>query len=114
MEETARMKLLLTHVPRARRQYYGAPALARLHELVEVALHEGDAPLDPQGVIAAARDVDLIIADRTTAGPGEIFAGLPRLKVAMHSATDIRKINVAAAPKAGGLVHHADAVLGRC
>jgi len=109
MEETARMKLLLTHVPRARRQYYGAPALARLHELVEVALHEGDAPLDPQGVIATARDVDLIIADRATAVPGEIFAGLPRLKVVMRSAIDIRNIDVAAASKAGVLVTHAEA-----
>ena len=49
------MKLLLTHVPQARRQYYGARALARLQELVEVTLHEGDAPLDPAGVIAMAR-----------------------------------------------------------
>ena len=48
------MKLLLTHVPLARRQYYGARALARLHELVEVRLHEGSAPLDPKGLIAAA------------------------------------------------------------
>ncbi len=56
-------KLLLTHVPLARRQYYGALALARLQELVEVVLHEGEAPLDPQGVIGMARGVDLIVAD---------------------------------------------------
>jgi hypothetical protein len=45
------MKLLLVHVPQARRQYDGARALARLQELVEVTLHEGDAPLDagPEG-----------------------------------------------------------------
>ena len=44
------MRLLLTHVPQARRQYYGAPrARRRLQELVEVVLHEGDAPLDPTG-----------------------------------------------------------------
>ena len=67
------MKLLLTHVPLSRKNYYGARALARLQELVEVTLHEGDAPLDPRGVIAAARDVDFIIADRSTAVPGEIF-----------------------------------------
>ena len=60
------MKLLLTHVPLARRQYYGARALARLHELVEVRLHEGNSPLDPTGLIAAAVGVDLIIADRAT------------------------------------------------
>ncbi|HYR67142.1 MAG TPA: hydroxyacid dehydrogenase, partial [Reyranella sp.] len=84
------MRLLLTHTPQARRQYYGARALARLHELVEVVLHEGEAPLDPAGLIAAAREVDLIIADRATPVPGEIFAGLPRLKAVMRSAIDIR------------------------
>ena len=89
------MKLLLTHVPLARRTYYGARALARLQELVEVTLHEGDAPLDPRGVIAAAHDADLIIADRSTAVPGEIFASLPGLRVVMRSAVDIRNIDVA-------------------
>ena len=103
------MKLLLTHVPLARRQYYGARAVERLQELVEVVLHEGDAPLDPQGVIAAARDVELIIADRSTPVPAEIFAGLPKLKVVMRSAVDIRNIDVAAASKAGVLVTHAEA-----
>ncbi len=103
------MKLLLTHVPLARRQYYGARALARLHELVDVVLHEGDAPLDPQGVIAAAKNVDFIIADRTTPVPAEIFAALPKLKVVMRSAIDIRNIDVAAASKAGVLVTHAEA-----
>ena len=62
------MKLLLTHVPQARRQYYGARALARLQELLEVTLHEGEAPLDAAGVIAMARGVDFIIADRSPAG----------------------------------------------
>ena len=103
------MRLLLTHVPLARRQYYGARALARLQELVEVALHEGDVPLDPRSLIAAAKDVDLIIADRATAVPGEVFANLPKLKVVMRSAIDIRNIDQAAASKAGVLVTHAEA-----
>lgn len=103
------MKLLLTHVPLARRQYYGAHALARLQELVEVTLHEGDAPLDPQGVIAAARDADCIIADRATPIPAAIFESLPNLKVVMRSAIDIRNIDVAAASKTGVLVTHAEA-----
>jgi len=103
------MKLLLTHVPQARNQYYGARALKQLAKLVEVVTHEGDAPLDPAGVIAAARDVDFIIADRATAMPGEIFAGLPRLKAVMRSAIDIRNIDVAAASQAGVLVTHAEA-----
>jgi D-3-phosphoglycerate dehydrogenase / 2-oxoglutarate reductase len=103
------VKLLLTHVPQARRQYYGARAVARLQELVEVVLHEGESPLDPAGVIAAARDADLIIADRATPMPGEIFIALPKLKVVMRSAIDIRNIDVAAASQAGVLVTHAEA-----
>jgi D-3-phosphoglycerate dehydrogenase len=103
------MKLLLTHVPQARRQYYGARALTRLQELVEVTLHEGEAPLDPQGVIAMARGVDFIIADRATPVPAEVFASLPGLKVVMRSAIDIRNIDVAAASTAGVLVTHAEA-----
>jgi D-3-phosphoglycerate dehydrogenase len=103
------MKLLLTHVPQARRQYYGARALTRLQELVEVTLHEGDAPLDAAGVIAMARGVDFIIADRATPVPGEVFAALPGLKAVMRSAIDIRNIDVAAASQAGVLVTHAEA-----
>ena len=60
-------------------------------------------------MIALARDVDFIIADRSTPVPGEIFAGLPRLKVVMRSAIDIRNIDVAAASQAGVLVTHAEA-----
>ena len=103
------MKLLLTHTPLARRQYYGARALARLQELVEVVLHEGDTPLDPKGVIAAAQGVDFIVADRATPIPAEIFAALPNLKAVMRSAIDIRNIDTAAASKAGVLVTHAEA-----
>ena len=62
----------------------------------------------PQGVIAAARDADFIIADRSTAVPAEIFAGLPGLKAVMRSAVDIRNIDVAAASQAGVLVTHAE------
>ncbi len=102
-------KLLLTHVPQARRQYYGARALARLKELVDVVQHEGDAPLDAAGVIAMARGVDYIIADRATPAPAAVFEGLPGLGVVMRSAIDIRNIDVAAASKAGVLVTHAEA-----
>ena len=103
------MRLLLTHVPQARQQYYGARALGRLQELVEVVLHEGATPLTPQGVIEAARDVELIIADRSTAAPAEIFAGLPKLRVVMRSAIDVRNVDVEAASQAGVLVTRAEA-----
>ena len=103
------MKLLLTHVPLSRQNYYGPRALARLQELVDVTLHEADAPLDPAGLIAAAKDCDYIIADRSTPVPAVVFESLPRLKVVMRSAIDIRNIDVAAASKAGVLVTHAEA-----
>lgn len=102
-------KLLLTHAPPARRQYYGARALARLHELVDVVLHEGDAPLDAQGVIGMARGVDFIVADRATAIPAVVFESLPGLRAVMRSAIDIRNIDLGAATKAGVLVTHAEA-----
>src|ERR1700754_2611727 len=98
------MKLLLTHATPARNQYYGARAVARLRELVELVLHEGSAPLDPEGLIAAAKDADFVIADRATAVPAEVFAGLPKLRVVMRSAIDMRNVDVAAASKAGVLV----------
>ncbi len=102
-------KLLLTHAPLARRQYYGARALARLQELVEVVLHEGEAPLDPQGVIGMARGVDFIVADRATAIPALVFESLPGLRVVMRSAIDNRNIDVAAATRVGVLVTQAEA-----
>jgi D-3-phosphoglycerate dehydrogenase / 2-oxoglutarate reductase len=68
------LKLLLTHTPQMRQQYYGERALAGLRDLVEVHQHEGDeAP-------GAVQDMDLILGDRLTTGPGEIFAQLPALK----------------------------------
>jgi len=103
------LKLILTHVPLARQQYYGARAVGLLQGLVDLKLHEGDAPLDAAGLLAAAHDVDLIIADRATPVPAAIFAGLPNLKVVMRSAIDIRNIDVVAASTAGVLVTHAEA-----
>ncbi len=103
------MKLLLTHTPQARAQYYGAEALARLQKLIEVVLHDGAEPLDCQGVIVAAREVDFIVTDRATAIPAKVFTGLPQLSAVMRCAIDIRNIDLAAASQAGVLVTHAEA-----
>ena len=102
------MKLLLTHTPQSRRQYYGAKPLELLRGLVDLTTHEGDAPLDPQGLISAARDADLVIVDRSTAVPAEVFAGLPKVRAVMRTAVDIRNIDVEAASAAGILVTHAE------
>ena len=101
------MKVLLTHTPQNRRQYYGERALAALRELAEVRLNERDAALDPPALIAAAADVDVIIADRLAAAPAEVFGALAPLKAFLRVAVDIRNIDVAAASAGGVLVTRA-------
>jgi len=101
------MKILLTHPPQARAQYYGERSLNGLQALAQVVLHEADDALDAKGLIAAARDVDIIVADRLTEGPGEIFPQLPKLRAFVRCAVDIRNIDVEAASAAGVLVTRA-------
>jgi D-3-phosphoglycerate dehydrogenase len=101
------LRVLLTHTPQARSQYYGERSLGGLQALAQVVLHEADDALDASGLVAAARDVDIIVADRLTEGPGEIFPRLPRLRAFVRCAVDIRNIDVAAASAAGVLVTRA-------
>lgn len=102
------MKILLTHANEMRRQFYGESALAALQALGEVRLHQHDEPLRPEELIAAARGVDVIVSDRMTTGPAEVFANLPELKAFLRVAVDIRNIDVDAASHAGVLVTRAD------
>jgi D-3-phosphoglycerate dehydrogenase len=101
------MKVLLTHTPQARAQYYGERSLNGLQAIAEVKLHQGDAALDAFGLIAAAADIDIIVADRLTAGPSEIFPRLPKLRAFVRCAVDIRNIDVDAASRVGVLVTQA-------
>ena len=101
------MKVLLTHTPQSRAQYYGARSLAGLQAIAEVKLHEQDDALDAAGLIRAAAGVDIILADRLTAGPGEIFPALPSLRAFVRCAVDIRNVDVDAASAAGILVTRA-------
>ena len=101
------VKVLLTHTPQARRQYYGQRSSAGLQALAEVILHEADDALDTAGLIEAARDVDIIVADRLTEAPAEIFPRLPKLRAFVRCAVDIRNIDVEAASRAGVLVTRA-------
>jgi len=101
------MKVLLTHTPQSRRQYYGKRSLAGLQAVADVVLHEADDALDAARLIDAAHDVELIVADRLTEGPGEIFPRLPKLRAFVRCAVDIRNIDVEAASAAGVLVTRA-------
>ena len=101
------MKVLLTPPPETRRQYYGDRALDGLRAVAEVTLHSGEEPLDAKGLVEAAREVDIIVADRMTEGRGEIFRQLARLRAFVRCAVDIRNIDVAAASAEGVLVTRA-------
>jgi D-3-phosphoglycerate dehydrogenase len=101
------MKVLLTHTPQSRAQYYGARSLEGLQAIAQVKLHQSSDALDAAGLIEAAGDVDIIVADRLTAGPGEIFPALPNLRAFIRCAVDIRNIDVDAASAAGVLVTRA-------
>lgn len=103
------MRILLTHTPAALANYYGDVALAALRKFGEVRLHTGDAPLDTPALIALARDCQVIVSDRQTTGPAEVFAALPELTAFLRCAMDIRNIDVAAASAAGVLVTRATA-----
>jgi D-3-phosphoglycerate dehydrogenase len=105
--ENRKLKIMLTHTPQARKQYYGERSLRGLQALAPVVLHESDDALDAAGLIEAAEDVDIIVADRLTEGPGAIFPRLPKLRAFVRCAVDIRNIDVGAASAAGVLVTRA-------
>jgi D-3-phosphoglycerate dehydrogenase len=100
-------RILLTHTPEMRRNYYGDRALAGLRELGEVRLHEAGEPLDAEALVRAAEGVHIVVSDRNTPGYGEIFARLPELVAFLRVAVDIRNVDVSAASRAGVLVTHA-------
>jgi D-3-phosphoglycerate dehydrogenase / 2-oxoglutarate reductase len=101
------MRILLTHTPVMRANYYGEQALAGLRALGEVRLVQSSTALTPEELIGLAADVDVIIADRMTTGPASIFSNLPDLKAFLRCAVDIRNIDVTAASAAGVLVTRA-------
>nr|WP_276553035.1 NAD(P)-dependent oxidoreductase [Bradyrhizobium elkanii] len=92
-----------------RRDYYGERSLNGLRAVADVKLHEGEEALDAAALVRAAADVDIIVADRMTQGPGAIFRQLPKLRAFVRCAVDIRNIDVAAASSAGVLVTQASA-----
>ncbi len=102
-------RILLTHSPDTLANYYGERALAGLRSLGEVILNPTDSPLDGDALIAAARDCDLIVSYRQSAGPAVLFERLPKLVAFVRCAIDIRNVDVAAASKAGVLVTQASA-----
>jgi D-3-phosphoglycerate dehydrogenase len=102
-------RILLTHSPEARANYYGARALAGLEALGEVKLHAGATPLEGAALISAAAGCALIVSYRQSPGPAAVFERLPGVVAFVRCAVDIRNIDVAAASRAGVLVTQASA-----
>lgn len=103
------MRILLCHTPEALKNYYGDEALAALRNHGEVRLHDGAAPMTPAELIQRARGCQVIVSDRQTTGPAEVFAALPELVAVVRCAMDIRNIDLDAANRAGVLVTRATA-----
>ena len=101
--------IFLSHAADARAHYYGDEALARLRDLGEVRLNETGRPLATAELVEQAAGCAVIVSDRQTTGPAEVFAALPELAAFLRCAMDIRNIDVAAASKAGVLVTRATA-----
>jgi len=104
--------ILLSFKRSARANYYGDKAQAGLHTLGEVRLNHSDDALDGAALIDAAQGCQVIVSDRQTPGPAELFTCCPQLAVFMRCAMDIRNIDVAAASAAGVLVTRASAGFG--
>ena len=99
--------VFLTHTPDMLASYYGERALAALRRLAPVRLNDSGRVLDARALSEAARGCAIIVSDRQTAGPAELFAAAPDLVAFLRVAVDIRNIDVAAASAQGILVTHA-------
>jgi D-3-phosphoglycerate dehydrogenase / 2-oxoglutarate reductase len=104
---TSPARILLTHTPDMLANYYGPRALAALEQLGQVTRHEGTSPMTPAEIVAAGRGCTLIIADRNTPLPADVFANADSLVAALRVAVDIRNIDVDAASASGVLVTQA-------
>ena len=103
----SRPRILLTHTPDMRENYYGARALSGLQALGDVVMHQGPEPLTAAQVIHLAKGCQLIVCDRNTPGYSEIFGAVPDVIAFLRGAVDIRTIDVEAASRAGILVTQA-------
>ena len=102
-------KILLTSTNSARRNYYGDRAFVELRALGAVRINDTEVPLSPADMIRLGQGCDIIVSDRQTSGPAEVFDVLPNLAAFVRVAMDVRNIDVAAASRNGVLVTRASA-----
>lgn len=100
-------RIFLTHIPDMLANYYGPRAVEALKALGEVRINPGTEVLDAAALAKAAQGCEIIVSDRQTPGPAEVFAAMPDLVAFLRCAVDIRNIDVPAASQAGVLVTQA-------
>jgi len=101
------MRLLLTHTPEMRANYYGDRALAALGALCELRLNEGDTVPDPARLARMAEGCAIVLSDRQTPGTAAFFDAAPDVVAFLRCAVDIRNVDVEAASRNGILVTRA-------
>src|SRR3954469_25362907 len=101
------MRIFLTHVPDMLENYYGPRALAEMRKLGEVRLNQTGKVLDAKSLAQAAKDCEIIVSDRPTPGPPELFSPWPDWCAFLRAAVDIRNSDVEAASREGVLVTRA-------
>jgi D-3-phosphoglycerate dehydrogenase len=102
-------RIFLSHTPDMLANYYGERALAELRTLGDVKLNTTGKVLDAPALAREAAGCAIVITDRQTAGPAELFPQLPDCVAFLRVAIDIRNIDVPAASREGILVTHASA-----
>jgi len=99
--------IFLTHHAGVLDKQFGAALLAELRAIADVRTNPLARPFDARELVEHAAGCELVISDRATAAPAEVFERLPALVALQRVAVDIRNIDVDAASRAGVLVTRA-------
>lgn len=83
---------------------FGVDNLRALEQLGTVVLNLEPGPLDPQQLLSAAGDCDIVLADRLTEGDAGFFDAANRLVAFVRSVSDPNGVDLAAASRNGILV----------
>jgi D-3-phosphoglycerate dehydrogenase len=101
------LRVFLTHNQEDLEAYYST-TLPRLEAIADVVRNPLDRDLTTPELIEHTRDVDVIVAHRSTPGESSLFAATDRLLAFLRTAVDVSTIDIEAASTAGVLVATAD------
>lgn len=99
--------IFMTHHRDALDRQFGVGMLEALRELADVRSNPLPRPLACAELVEHAAGCEIVISDRATAAPREVFERLPDLVAFERVAVDVRNVDIEAASRAGVLVTHA-------